>query len=116
MLMDQINKMTKGTGLESLVRIDQRRSRVEGVLDHATANLLAAYPDGLLLPVPDVSSLDAQLLQLPLATEVRSLAFKSRLAVSSHIAAVLGQRSCGLFAIRFQTVQKVVDFIQRNPK
>jgi len=44
------------------------------------------------------------------------LAFKSRLAVSSHIAAVLGQRSCGLFAIRFQTVQKVVDFIQRNPK
>src|SRR5436190_9950237 len=94
---------------DSPVRIDHPRHRVAGVFDHATANLLSAFPDCLLIPVADVSKLDAQLHQLPLATEVQSAAFKTKLAAASHIAVVLGPRSNGLFVIRFQTFHAASD-------
>lgn len=84
-----------------------------GLLDHAARNVVHAFTNCLLIPVPP--GVDPDSVPAPLAPEVASDAYWSRLATDS-LAVVLGCRSCGLLAIRFAGEAELQAFLQRNPE
>lgn len=84
-----------------------------GLLDHAASQTVRAFAGCLLLPVrPGV---DPESVPAPLAPEVTSDAYWSRLATDS-LAVALGSRSGGLFAIRFDSEAELQAFLARNPE
>ena len=99
-------------GLQPLP-IDVTLSTRPGLLDHATRNVVHAFADCVLVPVP--SGVDADTVHVPLAPEALAPKFRAKLATHS-IAAVLGSRSGGLFAIRFDDEDELAAFRARNPE
>ena len=82
-----------------------------GLLDHASANLLTAFSGCPLVPVPAGGIPNEA--PAPLATEIQTAAFRSRLA-TQNITVLLGQVD-GLFAVEFEDEAVLEAFLERNP-
>jgi hypothetical protein len=83
-----------------------------GILDRHTRDVVQAFAGCLLLPVR--CGVDPDDVAPPLATEAASDAYRGLLGTNS-IAAVLGPRSGGLFAIRFDDEDDLATFLTCNP-
>lgn len=92
--------------------IDAPISARPGVLDHALANVLAAFTNCVLVPVP--SGVDADTVRVPLIDEAVTPECLSRLA-TNNVAVVLGPRSQGMLAIKFTDRAGLTAFVERNP-
>ena len=92
--------------------MDAPLTQASEVLDTASRNLQAIFPGCLLVPIPPGVSAEQTL--VPLAAEVNSLSYRSRL-LTNNIAVLLGAHSGGLVAIRFQHRAELAAFLERNP-
>lgn len=90
--------------------INQRR-RSSGLLDQPALDVVHAFTNCVLAPVP--IGVDPNTVQPPLVDESVSPAFQSRLA-TQNIAVALGQQD-GLLAVRFEHEPAMEAFLARNP-
>lgn len=100
-------------GFSRLLPIDAPLVAKPGLLDHAARNVVHAFADCVLVPVP--TGVDADTVNVPLAPEALAPKYRAKLATDS-IAVVLGPRSGGLFAIRLEHEADLAAFLVRNPE
>jgi Poxvirus D5 protein-like len=83
-----------------------------GILDRQTRDVVQAFAGCLLLPVRPGVNPDS--VAAPLAQEVLAPDYRAKLATQS-IAVVLGPRSGGIYAIRFEDEDNLATFLTCNP-
>jgi len=85
---------------------------MNSLLDHAARDVVQAFTGCLLIPVRP--GIDPDSVPLPWATKSSMDACRAQLGTQS-IAVVLGGRSGGLLAIRFDSPEELEAFLSRNP-